>query len=144
MSQYAAESDLISLQIPAAALAGITTAGIDPDDHLTKASGKVDSYLRGRYRLPLAAPYPDEIVTAACAIGAYTIMCARGFDPENGTHVNIRMQHDDALAWLKEVAAGRVNLDLQSDATGGSHDGGPIVRSQSRQVVGRRDWSDCE
>lgn len=140
MSQYATEANLINLQIPAAALAGITSAGIDPDDHLTATAGKIDSYLRGRYRLPLTAPYPDEIVVANAALGAYSIMCACGFDPENGTHVNIRMQHDDTIAWLKEVAAGKVNLDLDADGTGGTHDGGPIVRSQSRQVVGRRDW----
>lgn len=144
MSQYATVANLTSLVIPAAALAGITAAGISPDEHLIKASGKVDSYLRGRHRLPLAAPYPDEIIANTCQIAGYTILCARGFDPTNGADVNVRMQHDDAIRWLRDVASGLVNLAMGADATTSAHDGGPIVSSKSRTEIGDfRDEEDC-
>jgi|SRR5688572_134319 len=143
MSQYATVSNLTSLVIPALALAGMTAAGIVPDDHLTKASGKVDSYLRGRYRLPLTAPYPDEIIANVCQIAGYTILCARGFDPTNHSDMNIRMQHDDAIRWLRDVASGLVNLADTADATS-AHDGGPIVSSRNRTDIGAfRDDEDC-
>lgn len=144
MSQYATQSELTSLQIPAAALAGVTASGINPDDHLVQASGKVDTYLRGRYSLPLTAPYPNEIKMVTLQLAAYTIICARGFDANDPADVTFRMQYDDAIMWLREIAAGKVNLALAADATPTVHDGRPVVRSRVRTSTDRfRDIDDC-
>jgi phage gp36-like protein len=143
VAQYATEAELISLQIPTAALAGVTAMGIDPEDHLIQASGKVDTYLRGRYRLPLSAPYPDEIKMVTLQLAAYTIICARGFDANEPADVTFRMQYDDAIMWLREIAAGKVSLDVAADATPTVHDGRPVVRSRARTSTDRfRDIDD--
>jgi phage gp36-like protein len=143
MSQYATAVQFEALGLPAAALDGF--AG-DVDDHLTAASGVIDSHLRGRYKLPLAEPYPQEIITACCCIAAYTVLVVRGFDPTRAADMNVRTRYEDMMGrpgqkgWLQQLSAGLINLDLAADATGGAHDGGPIVASRAR----RRAGTDCD
>lgn len=135
--RYAELADLHSLDLPEAALEGMTADGIDPEDHLDKAAGKINSYLRGRTRLPLVEPYPDEIVSANSALAAYSILSARGFDANSGSDHNVRMRYDDTMRWLKSFANGEVNIEFTADTTL-AHDGGPIVRSQCRDRAGWR------
>jgi phage gp36-like protein len=134
MAQYATALQFGEFGLPPAALDGFTGS---VDDHLTMASGVFDSYARGRYAVPLAGPtYPTEVIAAVCAIAAYTIMMARGFDPSSGADQNVRERYQDMLGrpgqkgWLQQLAGGMVNLDLASDATSGVHDGAPIVRGR--------------
>ena len=137
MAQYATSSQFAEFGLPPAALDGFLGS---VDDHLTMASGVFDSYARGRYSVPLAGPgpYPTEVVAAVCAIAAYTIMMARGFDPSSGADQNIRERYTDMIGrpgqkgWLQQLAGGIVNLDLAVDATSGVHDGAPIVRTGRR------------
>lgn len=145
MSQYATEAEFEVLGLPAVALDGFTGS---VDDHLTAASGVVDSYLRGRYRLPLAEPYPQEIITATCVIAAWSILNVRGFDPSAASDVNVRTRYEDIIGrpmqkgWLQQLAAGLINLDLAADASSGHHDGGPRVSSRGRRS-GSCDPDDC-
>lgn len=132
---YASDAQFDQFGLPPAALDG--WAG-NKTDHLTLASGKVDSYLRGRYRVPLPGPtYPGEIVEAVCAIAAFTIIQSRGFDPSSGSDQTVRERYLDQVGrpglkgWLQQLAEGKVNLDLGADVTPGVHDGGPIVRSRA-------------
>lgn len=131
---YPTEAEFAALGLPAAALDGFAGS---VTDHLDSASGIIDSHLRGRYVLPLSQPYPPEIVQTACKIAAESLISIRGFDPEDGRNRNIRLRYDDAMAWLKQVAAGEVNLPLESDATPMVHDGGPRVRSRTRDTSAR-------
>jgi phage gp36-like protein len=140
VSQYATEAQFEVLGLPAPALDGFIGS---VDDHLTAASGVVDSYLRGRYRLPLTGPdYPQEIVTATCILAAWTILNVRGFDPTAASDVNVRTRYEDIMGrpmqkgWLQQLAAGLVNLPLDADASSGHHDGGPRVSSRRRTRAG--------
>jgi phage gp36-like protein len=139
VSQYATEAEFEVLGLPAVALDGFTGS---VDEHLTAASGVIDSYLRGRYALPLTAPYPQEIITATCIIAAWTILNQRGFDPHSGSDQNVRTRYEDIMGrpmqkgWLQQLAAGLINLALTADATSGHHDGGPRVRSRRRTSGG--------
>jgi len=130
---YANSTEFAALGLPAVALDGFVG---DVDDHLEAASGQIDSYLRGRYRLPLVAPYPQEIVRVTCALAAYSVLSVRGFDPENGADKNVRMRYEDAVSWLNQMAEGKVNLPLTADSTPTAHDGGPILRSTNRSSTG--------
>lgn len=126
---YATEVDFAALGLPAAALDGVT----DTSPWRNAAAGRIDSYLRGRYLLPLAAPYPPEIVDAECALAAYLFISNRGFDPEAGANANIVTRYRDAMRWLGDLAAGKVNLAVEADATGEAvSEGGPIVASRTR------------
>lgn len=123
-----------ALGLPARALDGFTG---DPVDHFYAGTTTVNSYLRGRYQLPLTPPFPGEIVNATAKLAAYSILSVRGFDPENAADVNIRMQYDDMVRWLERLADGKVTLDLRADASPGVHDGGPRVLSRDRNDARR-------
>lgn len=130
MAQYATSAEFAKHGLPAAALDGFTG---DVDELLIKASAKINTYLRGRYKLPLASPLPDEIIEATCWLAAYSVMTMRGFDPDNDCDVAIENRYKDLTGrplqsgWLQEVAKGRVNLDTSADATASTSEGGPII-----------------
>lgn len=132
---YATEAQFEQFGLPPAALDGWGGTLLD---HLNLASGKVDSYLRGRYKVPLPGPtYPGEIVEAVCAIAAFTIISSRGFDPSSGADQTVRERYLDQVGrpglkgWLQQLSEAKVNLDLGADLTSGVHDGGPIVVSRA-------------
>jgi phage gp36-like protein len=130
MSQYATLNDLQDMGLPPGALEGVP----DPDRFLAQASAHVDSYLRGRYALPLSAPFPAELVDAVLAIAAYRIMFFRGFDSESQDMLIVdRFQYytgkQGQKGWLDKLSTGQVNLALAADSTPTVSDGGPIVSS---------------
>lgn len=126
MSQYATTAELANFGIPAAALTGISAA--IQNQHLTLASGRLDSYLRGRYSLPLAVPYPDEVKMAVCNIAAYTLLKRRGFNPD-AYDSNFRDEYLSTLEWLDKLSEGKVSLDVHADATPGTQEGRPAIYS---------------
>lgn len=129
---YSTESEFQALGLPAVALDGAT----DTSDWRDAAQGRIDSYLRGRYLLPLDSPYPPEIVDTECAIAAYLFLSNRGFDPEAGANQNIVLRYKDAMKWLNDLAAGKINLAITADGTDDTSEGGPIVRSNRRRGRG--------
>ncbi len=102
---YADRTDLTRLGIAAAALTGVATAA--QDAALEAASDVADGYMRGRYALPLTA-WGDDLRRAVCAVAAWDLLTVRGFDPNRGGDIAVQERHNSALAWLKDVAAGRV------------------------------------
>jgi phage gp36-like protein len=139
---YATPQDFTLLGLPMEALDGVS---FDVESHLDAATAVVNSYLRGRYKVPLAAPYPLEITLATAVIAAWNFINVRGFDPENRTDISIRLRYEDTLvgrsgqkSWLQALADGKVNLDVAADQTAMKHEGGPLVRSRrSRDRCGR-------
>lgn len=75
---------------------------------LEDADAMINGYLQGRYTLPLAS-VPAMLVTVACNIARYQLF-------EDRVTEIVRQRYEDAIAWLKDVAAGRVALGL--DAAG--------------------------
>ncbi len=73
------------------------------DRALADADAEVDSYLTGRYSLPLS-PVPGNIARLAAAIARYRLL------GDAVTEI-ARKDYEDARAWLREVAAGRVQID---------------------------------
>jgi phage gp36-like protein len=122
---YSTEADFNALGLPAVALDGVT----DTTDWRAAAAGKIDSFLRGRYRLPLVAPYPPEIVEVEAALAAYSFISIRGFDPTEGANQNVVLRYKDAMAWLRQLSEGKVNLAVEADQTATRAEGGPIVAS---------------
>lgn len=147
MAQYATATDLANLGLPAAALEGISPA--IQDEHLRKASGRVDSYLRGRYSLPLAAPYPDEIIEATVILAAYSLLVFRGFNPDEYDSNFVRRYQDmvgntsvgGSRGWLDRVASGRANLATSADATSGTQEGAPTFDTAEGSTADERGWA---
>lgn len=126
MSQYATAADLAAVGLPATALAGINS-----DPFLVRASGLIDSHLRGNYGLPLKPPFPDEIIEATVRIAAYRLLVFRGFRPDQYDE-NFMKLHDDTIAWLRDVAASRVHLDIAADQTT-TFEGAPRVQTDAQR-----------
>jgi phage gp36-like protein len=70
---------------------------------LADADVEIDSYLATRYSAPLS-PVPDNVTRIAAAIARYRIL---------GDAVTelARKEYEDARGWLKEVAAGRAQIN---------------------------------
>jgi phage gp36-like protein len=103
---YCTQDD-IEKMMPLSDLADLTTeSGATPDagvvsEVIAKAGAEIDSYLAVRYVLPLAAT-PDEIKHRAVDLAIYYLYARRSMMPEIR-----RDNYKDAVAWLKDVAAGR-------------------------------------
>lgn len=97
---YASPPDLLTYGFPATALGTLTTP--QQQAALDTASATVDSYLRGRYALPLLAWGP-EVTEWACIIAAYKLISIRGFNPANGSDRTLKDRYDRCMYELAEV-----------------------------------------
>lgn len=77
---------------------------------LESASGTIDSYLSGRYTLPLSDP-PIQLRTIAIDIALYQMMRLRS----QGDIEDARKRYEDAIDFLKMVAKGVVNIGPATD-----------------------------
>lgn len=102
------EQVLIELTDPdgSAIDADVVTAAI------ARADGIINGYLRNKYTLPLTST-PDEIADASIRITLY-LLYARHLDsaPEG-----VKADYDAVLKWLKDVAKGLVDLDVDEAGT---------------------------
>ncbi|PVX80050.1 gp436 family protein [Paraburkholderia unamae] len=109
---YAAQTDMVS-RFGEDEVVAITdrqmSGAIDPDalgDALDTASAEMDTYLSGRYQLPLA-PVPRFLVTLCCDIARYQL-CVGGTRLSD----DIRDRYRDAVRFLELAAAGKVTLGV--------------------------------
>lgn len=65
------------------------------------ATAEIDGWLYGRLTLPETVP--QEVVRRACDVARYLLYDDRASD-------QVRERYEDALTWLKDVAAGRVTI----------------------------------
>jgi phage gp36-like protein len=116
LSSYATLTDLVTYGLPATALANVPTA--TQTANINDASDVVDTYLRGRYSLPLIA-WGTEITQAVCKIAAYQILSVRGYNPASQADVNIRDRYLDTISWLGQVQrqAAHPNVTPQPNQT---------------------------
>lgn len=85
---------------------------------LEQRSRFADDYLGTRYKLPLTAPFPPSLTLAVCQLVAWDVMTAvLGMNPEDAANANWRDRRDEALAWLRDVAAGKLSPVGIVDAT---------------------------
>lgn len=74
---------------------------------LADADAEIDSYLAGRYALPLAV-VPPVLSRLACDVAVYRLASEAG----SGLTEERRTRYEDAVAWLRRAADGQVSLGL--------------------------------
>lgn len=113
---YASTSDLIISGLPATALGSLTPA--QQAAALEDASQEIDTYLRGRFPLPLLA-WGADIRKATCVIAAYNAMGVRGYNPQAGADVIILTRYEQTIEWLRDVQrrAAHPNVTVTEPAT---------------------------
>ncbi len=71
---------------------------------IDRACAEVDSYLGQRYTVPLAGDVPVAVADAALTIAWYRL------HPDAADDKALRIRYEDAVRWLRDVAAGRAAL----------------------------------
>lgn len=95
MSSYASPTDLVTYALPPLAVRNVSTSVQQAE--LDAASDVADSYLRGRYALPLSAPYPTDLVRHVCYVAAFNLIASIGFNPAAGADQLIRQRYYEAV-----------------------------------------------
>jgi len=107
---YAVLEDLVQM-VPTAELAQLTAeTGDIPDpavvaEAIARADAEIDSYLAVRYQVPVA-PVPERLKALSVEVALYHLYARRGVAPEVR-----RRGYDDAVAFLKLVAAGQAVIE---------------------------------
>jgi phage gp36-like protein len=107
---YCDLNDLLKM-MPLAELAELTAeSGYEPDETVVaeavaKAEAEIDSYLGTRYAVPLS-PVPAIVKSVAADLAFYHLYSRRSVAPSVR-----RQKYVDAVAFLKEVAAGRALIE---------------------------------
>jgi phage gp36-like protein len=127
-TQYATRTDLERLGLNPLAFASIDNTTVDA--MLLAASAKADSYLRGRYDLPLQS-WGDDLRMLVSWIAAYMLLGSRGYNPSAGADETIRLRYEDAIRELEGVERQRVHLDVTPSFREGSRQQLPQVRTSS-------------
>jgi len=89
---------------------------------LDLAGDQIDAHLRVRYALPLST-VPRVLVRLAVAIARHDLHLGGPRQPTE----QVRRDRDDALAMLRDIAAGKMDLGLGPTGVGPAEDGGGAV-----------------
>ena len=142
--QYATVEDMKTFAIPAVVLRDCEVPELNAA--LVAASSRADSYFENRYPTPIAptpidpATIPDVVKETVANLAAFIVIKKKGIRPNSdiaerlrtaGFDVTIREGHDDAIIWLKDVAAGRATLPAQETAVA-PQDGPDVLSDMER------------
>jgi hypothetical protein len=103
MSQYCTPSDVTTYALPATALATVSSG--EQTAACVAASEEADSFLRGRFQLPLAS-WGQDVVRYTAYIAAYLMMSKRGFQPLGGADAMIRENYYRAVGYPDRPGTG--------------------------------------
>lgn len=78
---------------------------------LDDASAQIDSYVGKRYRVPMDIP-PQVIVRACCILARYDLATGEQREPTE----QMGVQRKETIAWLRDIADGKVVLELDEVA----------------------------
>lgn len=102
--------------------AAVDTAVVDRA--LADADGLIDSYIGARYALPLVA-VPSQLVSAACDIARWKLYT-------DAPHDRVEGAYKAAIAWLKDIQAGRADLDAEGVEPAADSAGAPVHQAAPR------------
>lgn len=105
---------------------GVADVGV-VDDACARASSFCDSYIGVKYDVPLN-PVPQVVVQHAGAIALYYLSADAGTLTDEK-----RRRYEDAVAWLRDLAAGKATLGLEEPAA-------PAIARPVRLTADARAW----
>jgi phage gp36-like protein len=142
---YTSYAEFMRLGMLGDSLSDITGIEQICQDNQDSAQGEIDGYFRaGDIDLPLpTASVTLKIKQVEAAIGAYNVLCVIGFDPTSRANEHFRARYEDAISWLKDVAAGRTD-PIPKDTTGATQDADPTTGQGEAAVVSEsaRGWGE--
>lgn len=128
--QYATAAEFDEFQLPSTALKGVPTT--TKDRALQWGSRIALSYIRKRKTPPLLT-WGEDLRANICELAAYYLVGRKGYSPGSGNNQVIRMSYEDAIAWLRDVSRGIVEMvdcqDSRTDVT--TDDAGTLASSDT-------------
>lgn len=124
------ERELVELTDRAEPPAGAIDAAVVASA-LADADAVIDSYIVGRYALPLS-PVPAVLELRACDIARFLLHGLRATQ-------EVRDRYDDAIAFLKDVSAGKAKLG--ADDSGAAPASQDLPQMQTADSAFKRDSS---
>ncbi|MBP5857290.1 DUF1320 domain-containing protein [Marivibrio halodurans] len=91
---------------------------------LADAAGLIDSYIGARYALPLVA-VPSQLTSAACDVARWRLYT-------DAPHERVESAYKAAVAWLKDIQAGRADLDADGIEPAADSAGAPVHQAAPR------------
>jgi phage gp36-like protein len=132
---YATQSDLVPLRLTQKDLVELTDDGDSGTVNaaivtgaLEEASGRVESYCRQRYVTPLQQSNDVKGLTLDIAI--YLLFTRRR---ETRVGETVQQRFDQAIAFLKDIAAGKASLDQPASAAAPQTSSGEAVVTQKKE-----------
>lgn len=107
-SQYCAPPDLLNAINPFA-LQDVTPAA--QLQACLDASEIADSYLRGRYALPLSQ-WGSDLVRNTARVAVYLLLSARGYAPDDGADTHWTKDYEMSLTWFRDIQRQNVHPDI--------------------------------
>lgn len=131
MSAYCTVDELSDFGISEDAIGAIEAPKLDAA--ITGASGLIDSYLKGRFTLPLIS-WGSDLRRAAAIITVYDVIQTRGYNPnEDSEDDQLRLRYLDVIQWLRDIAAEKATPTVEDSAPGASQVGAArFVSNDSR------------
>lgn len=80
--------------------------------HLEAVEAKFASYIGSRGYDNVIASAGLDYQLAVIQVATWNLMVAvRGVNPADPAHAALKIQHDEAMSWVRDVASGKANLD---------------------------------
>jgi phage gp36-like protein len=135
---YATQSDLVPLRMTVKDLTELTDDTKSGEINaaivnaaLEEASGRVDSYCRGRYITPLQPS--DDVTSLTLDIAVYILFSRRR---ETRLTDTVQSRFDQAMAFLKDISNAKASLDQPaSQPTPQSSAAGPQISRKDHELV---------
>jgi len=102
-SQYATPDDLAKVGALPSFVQSLT--GTQVVEALQTASSQMDSYFISRFMLPIIT-WSQDVVQCCCVLASYTLIAARGYNPNNPAELVYETRYNQQMKWLKDVANG--------------------------------------
>jgi len=110
------------------------------DEARLGAEGEVDSYLARRYAVPIDLAQHPEVgdVLASIVLDLVELRLRSRRPPVPGVTLK---RHADALQWLRDVAAGRIDLPSVAPIAGAAVRGPAVLSSSEPRTLSRDELS---
>lgn len=128
MSAYASLAQLYTYGAPEKSFGQLTDD--QKNNELEASSRYVDTFLRGRYSLPLIA-WGVEITEATCKVAAYNLMNVRGYNPASGADANLQLRYQETVNWLRLIQKQQAHPDVTPQPDNTPNYNQPTVISSS-------------
>ena len=131
-SQYCNPSDLTTYGINPIALSDVSLP--EQTAACVAASERADSYMRGRYSLPLLS-WGQDVTMMTAYVAVYMLMSARGYNPSAGADDMIRVRYEDAIKWFEGIQRQNTHPDVTPSVALGQNAGPdlPQVRTSPQR-----------